>query len=240
MPRKSKQSMLDEAFEEESVDNAESNVPEYGDPNWSSYVLSLLTEDEKDGNGLPKCNGLRRVLFNLFDVIHSKSSDPIQVGNDVCVRWEVRFMKHQVMSIDPDNPYVPTYTISAIGSASQENCSHPFVKYLPAMADTRSEARCYRKALLLDVLASEELTANEVQEVGAAQSVQFIAIKGIVERLGIDLNKFLTKYKEEFKLKSPSLDGLSRAQATKMMSKLNNFQSSSPGTNSIPEDILRG
>ena len=56
---------------EEPKQVAQEKTVRYGDPEWNDYILGQLTEQEKE-NGLPRCDGLRRVFFNEFDVVESR------------------------------------------------------------------------------------------------------------------------------------------------------------------------
>jgi hypothetical protein len=199
--------------------------------------MSLLQVDEKDDKGRPKCDGLRRVINELFDVVSSRASNIFQNGDETCVNWEISFVPH---SIYTPGDQVATRTYSALASASSKNTKSPFSNFMPAVADTRAEARCYRKALLLKCLASEEVELEE-EEVGEATGVQIGGMNLMVKRLNIDIDKFLKHHKSDIvpsmdKRKKLTVDQLDKGAMKNVMTILNKYQSNSEAT--VPESIL--
>lgn len=214
-------------FENEEV--VVKRSPLYGDEDWSDYVMTLFLESELE-DGKPKCDGLRRVMHKLFDVVYAK---PVKY-EDTVVQYEVCFLPRKVMTIDMGGSY-PTITIGAIASASKENTKHPYSKYLHALAETRAEARAYRKALLLKCVAAEETDEAEMPEAGEAKSSQLTAINVMCKKNKISLDKLITFHKKT--LGKLTTGSMTNEQASKILTLLNNYQSTAQGTNSIPEEI---
>ena len=217
--------------------------PKWGDPAWSDYVLSLMTEDELVG-GKPKCDGLRRIINVLFDVVSSErdfveNTTDASGKNFVTVGWKLKMVSPVSRFIDPADPMVPLKTFSALASSSYENTKYPFSLYLASVSDTRAEARCYRKALLLKCLAAEETDDVEIQQsVGESISTnQKLGIQTMANRLGVDLGKTIAFYQDKIKSKGDSIDGLSREQGGLLLNILNNFQSNSGSE--IPNEVKK-
>jgi hypothetical protein len=209
-------------------------IPHWGDPDWGDYVLTLFTENEKV-EGLPTCNGLRRVFFNLFDVVSSER-DLFIPEQGISIGWRVRFVPRKVLTL---NETIPTITISATASCSLENTKHPFSKYLVATADTRAEARCYRKALLLNCIAAEEIP-DGMEEVPQGEMSEALSkmILNMCKMNKISISDLLRVHKKEIADKGHDVlvfEYLTKAEAAKVMNILNAYQSNS-GV-SIPEEI---
>lgn len=228
--------MSKKIIEEKAVGKS---IPEYADENWGGYVLSLLTPDELL-NGLPKANGLRRVLNYVFDVISSSSKEIIlKESNEVLINWVIEFLPRKQICFDPSSHTLPVKTVTGFASASYDNVKPPFNKYLAAVADTRAEARAMRKALLLNCIAAEE--AEEHLEESATTDLisdnQKTIAKTMSDRLKVNLEKTIAYYSVEITGKEGAkLDSLSRVEANKVLAVLNKFQANTKTP--IPQEIL--
>ena len=229
-----------DAFEDETVVQVDDDCPRYGDEEWSDYVLSKLTEDEKDASGRPKCDGLRRVMHQLFDVVSSRSIERHIRDNDYVLTWELKFVPRKQIVFSPTSE-VPTITVTGTASANSTNVNRPFDKFLAAMADTRSESRALKRGLLLNCVTAEEMQEPEEEEVGEASAGQFKMATFMMGQLGIDKEKFLKHHRSDIsKKKGPKLvlESLSKADASKALAILNRYQSNDKLN--IPEEILNG
>jgi hypothetical protein len=232
---------FDDVFEAEEAD-VKNDDPRYGSPEWSDFVLSKLTTEEKDGNGRPKCDGLRRVCHQLFDVISSRPyHHQIVTSNgkitDVVVRWELEFVPRK-MYVFTEGIKVPSVKIGAIASANEMNVNRPFNKFLPAMADTRAESRAYKKGLLLNCVTSEEMQEPEEEEVGAVTEGQLKMASIMMKNLGINKESFMKFHRKDIsKAKGPKLllESLTKAEVSKVNTILNRYQTN--GNTEIPEEI---
>lgn len=238
------QDMNDEftdAFETEEQ-SSDSDVPRYGSPEWSDFVLSKLTAEEKDQDGRPKCDGLRRVAHELFDVVVSQPSDARVIERDgqitdMVVMWQFEFVPRKTY-VFSEGLTIPTVKIGAIASANELNVNRPFNKFLPAMADTRAESRAYKKGLLLNCVTSEEMPEPEEEEVGAVTAGQLKMSSIMMTNLGINKEKFMKFHRKDIsKAKGPKLllENLSKAEVSKVNTILNKYQTNSD--TEIPEEI---
>jgi len=225
---------------EREIDGPE--VPRYGSPEWSDYVLAQLAPEEKDGDGRPKCDGLRRVAHQLFDVIASqpcsfRTLEKDGVVTDTVVQWEFEFLPRKAFAFH-EGIKIPTIKIGAIASANELNVNRPFNKFLPAMADTRAESRAYKKGLLLNCVTSEEMPEPEKEEVGAVTQPQIKMSAIIMTKCGIDKEKFLKHHRKDIsKAKGPKLllENLTKAEMSKANTILNKYQTNSELE--IPKEI---
>lgn len=210
------------------ADNTTNNEPEYGSPEWSDYVLTLFKPTELF-NGSPNCYGLRRVAQLLLgDIINSKPISVIPNNGGSTVMFEVQFLwKREIcVPVDLTNPAPYIYkTFGDVADCSPENTPRPYSLHPSATAASRAEARCLRKALLLNVLSAEELTHNQSDydmqgnlDSDYITDTQKVFLKTKCTQLGIDLNKFLAQNS------NCPLDKIDRAKAVEMIVLLNRYQ----------------
>lgn len=150
--------VFDEEYEveEEATVETQETLPTIYDPGWHEYVMSELTDEEKDIIGeteYPKVSGLRRVVGKLIgDITESKTKLNVVPGfaSAVC----------RIMVENFDGKYI---IVEGAADASVDNTDFPYNKHLSAIAETRAEGRALRKLLNLRTQASEEVgAANEL------------------------------------------------------------------------------
>lgn len=230
-------------------------IPRYYEPEWNDYVVSLFTEDEKDKTGHPKVDGLRRVTELLLgEVIESFPVQSTCDGNVSAVNWRLSISWREGLDpyIDINRPEpFPVRTFGAYADATaydngKGNCKPPYANFLSSMADTRAEAKAYRRALRLRVIASEEAQLGEVgtfdekvsdgsypaeSPITSTQEAQ-IKVICLKPNLNIDFEKLAQK---QF---SKELSKLTREQASSLIVLLNKYQSSvKDSSEEVPEDI---
>ena len=141
--------------------------PNIYSPEWSDYVLSLLSDNDKfEGN--PTCDGLRRIAEQLIGPITNKKTHIIQAPKDVdgiaTVSVSITFLVNDSQSLFNNRD---VHSVSEDGSADCGiyNTESPYCSYQTATAETRAEARALRKILRLrKVVAAEEIAPKEVLE----------------------------------------------------------------------------
>ncbi len=176
---------LDETFtevDENTPDSAPDDRPERHSPEWTDYVLNLLTKNElvKDR---PRSDGLVRLVRMLIG----------EVGFQLCVHH-----------VSPDYAAVTCNIIVAgevvaHGSAecSEHNTDAPYNKYPLATAETRAIGRAAKRLLgLSNILTAEEdsdvaqLTVPESTEdrtEGSITDTQIKFIARMCKKLDIDV-----------------------------------------------------
>lgn len=234
----------------ESDEVIEKPIPRYYEPEWNDYVVSLFLPEEKDKNGYPKVDGLRRVTELLLgEVIESFPVQSSCDGNVAAVNWRLTIAWREgldpYIDINKPEPF-PHRTFGAFADACPANCKPPYSSFMSSMADTRAEAKAYRRALRLRVLASEEAQLGEVgtfdekvsdgsypaeSPITGTQEAQ-IKVICLKPNLNIDFEKLS---KKEF---GKELGKLTREQASSLIVTLNKYQSSvKEGSLEVPEEI---
>jgi hypothetical protein len=222
---------MKEEFEFVEESKTELEIPIYGSEEWENYVMSLFTEDElyidDKKNGYPTLNGMRRIsLLVLGDIV--KSAPTLVVSNPpvscYCI-YEIQF----------DNGKI----FGAAADASTDNISGAYSVYPTAIAESRAEARAYRKALLLKTASAEEIKGNEkafntvLQSVkeydseGDISSQQISIIETKCKKLKINKNKFLESENVNLDFK-----GAKRSDGINLSKKISEFQQKG-----IPEEL---
>lgn len=147
---------------EKTEKKEQEKLPEYGTDEWNNYLVGQLRSDEVDLNGHPLLPGLRRLTNILLgEVIFS---GPITTSYNIVNRspeascvYELQIAwKHGEFYSDPKNWIVKTFR--AAGDCFEGNADSPWNLYATAIAESRAEARAYRKALGLKVVTGEEVS----------------------------------------------------------------------------------
>lgn len=180
--------MLDEFITSvESLDSEPEtgSQPPYGSPEWSDYVLSLLTEKERvDGN--PTVPGLRRLARQLLGpTLYSGPTKWLDEDGRSSVQYQVKLW----MDKEPDNePYEAVF--EGVANCVPQNTDATYIRWALATAETRAEGRALKKALLIDKPAAEEL-AKEPVDTGLISPEEVDFIRLVLIRAGVDIEKYL-------------------------------------------------
>lgn len=170
--------------------------PDYLSPEWHDYVMSLFTSNELvEGN--PTVAGLRRVAELVLGPIDF--SGPTQVfpvdGNGPgrsTVLYMVKFCGWMNS--------ISERTYTEVADVWTGNTDSTYVAYAPAMAATRAEGRCLRKALKLRAVSAEELTTQDTAKAVAEGSTDMITTDQInfidtkCKKLNLNVDKLIVKY----------------------------------------------
>jgi hypothetical protein len=170
-------------------------IPARSDPQWTPYILSLLTPEEMV-NGKPKVGGLERLSLQIIGpilvdegkVIHSH----YQKG------WSFAVCEHTVIFQTADGEQ-RRYT--GVGDCSPDNLTDVrFNVYPAATADTRARGRAFRAALnLRGVVTAEECGAIELPEQpadGRITETQVFFLNSLCQRNNINVRKYLATWEE--------------------------------------------
>ena len=200
------ESILDnlEVTEESTTENKTTtsiSPPLPCDPEWTDYVLSALTDDEKikDKNSskeYPTTDGLRRLVEKFVGVIVNSHTQIHQVPTPENERRATVSVTIGVMSTRINE------NMSFCGAADVYigNLTHPFCQHPVASAETKGEGRAYKKALKIKVSTYEEMVMGEAQSdlpEDFPADPQFIKndqinfIDTICSRMDINVKKFI-------------------------------------------------
>lgn len=208
------------------------------DPAWSDYVMTHFVSNELK-EGMPTCDGLRRVFKKLVGEITDRYIDVIKAPT----------------STDPTSTVLCTIRYKRKGSIKEssttdvfdvnnENTPWPYCKASTATAATKAEARALRKGLgLVKIYSAEEIhEAIDVSDVSMSSvdggklisDSAKIAINTMANRLGIkpsSLFKFMSLGKED-------VSTLTYTEGHAVLAKLNSFtRGEANGGEAVPAEI---
>lgn len=197
------------------------------DPEWTDWVMGQFTDREKDQEGNPKVDGLRRIaekLLGTFNIITKEVHPPgLDRGATVVVRIE--FV----------NKYGDIFrAIEGSADVSTHNTQREFAIHAVATAETRAEGRALRKALrLTKVLIAEEMQNADPNERNDSDnqipSSMVASLKMMADKVKVDLDAIA---KRDFGVESSS--DLSKIQGKKIANLLYEYNS---GTREIEDEI---
>ena len=211
--------------------------PNINDIEWTEYVLSLLSEDEKI-KGNPTTDGLRRVFEIALNCTVTKSTSEVSQSPDPNNgnRATVVHCLTYVLNDDKMDESIKTRTVNGAADVYWGNCDKIFRNHPVAVAETRAEGRALRRALKLrKVVAAEEL-AEEIEDdigghnAGKITSNQINFMDVLCKRLDINAIKCL----ENLEL-SLDIDKLDHDSGVSIIRKLSSYQQD---TSNIPQTIL--
>ena len=216
------------------------NPPSKVSPNdveWTDYVLSLLSDDEKI-MGNPTTDGLRRVFEIALDCdIIESSSNVVQTPSPdnekrATVVHKISFyLKNESIPVESKHR-----SVSGAADVYWGNCDKIFRNHAVAVADTRAEGRALRRALKLrKVVAAEELAkdiddhpdANTVSKISDNQ-INFIDV--LAQRLNINVLNLL----DSLQISTTNIYDTSHDDGVKVIKELSTFQTN---LDSISENI---
>lgn len=217
---------------EKSVQTELSSRPKMTAPEWNDYILNQLRPDEKDPQGNPNVDGLRRLVEdNLGDVVHSAPAEHFEGATQANgMRATVAHILKVAWGGNRDDVRV----FGAVADVYSGNTDEEYARFPGATADTRAEARALRKALRLrKVVASEEVTTLPVTESGLGQYIvksQERGLDKLCKQLDIDVMKFVNSGQHQYK----HFTHVRYTTAQQMLEMLNKYLQN---MNRIPEDI---
>lgn len=213
-------------------------TPNMTDPEWTEYVLSFLSDKEKDKD-YPKADGLRRLVEKFVGqiigiettVIQPPQKDNYQTST---VKTRVRVRPHGVDMQIPD-PYKYDLIYDACTDVQKEHMDPPYDRHISAVAETRAEGRAYRKILKLqNVVTKEEMVSTDHNDVERINKVQIAFLDAMCNnsRLNINVKKLF-----EYVFKDQKLENITDYkynQATELGNLLSSYQDD---MNKIPTEI---
>lgn len=134
-------------------------------PGWSNYVLSHLSDDEKDhdkkGNIIPKTDGLKRLIESLIGPIMEIETNIIQAPSPD--NGGIATIRSSITVLLPDGREMK---YNGTADCIKSDCDPPYNKFVSAIAETRAEGRAYRKILgLKNVTTSEEIIGADKEDI---------------------------------------------------------------------------
>jgi hypothetical protein len=212
-------------------------IPTIHDIEWTDYVLSFLTDDEKI-MGNPTTDGLRRIFEKVMDcqIIESESKVVQCPSRENEMRATVQFaltFKPNVLN----TTFIDSRSVSGCADVYWGNCDKVFRNHPVAVAETRAEGRALRRALRLRKVVAAEEIATEIEDHPDANTINKITnnqinfIDVLSQRLNIDVLKLL----EKLDISCDNVYNIEHEHAISVIRKLNSFQQD---TSSISENII--
>ncbi len=204
------------------------------DPGWSDYVLSQLTKNEMDSEGHPFVAGLRRVARLLLGPILSSTCRVVSAPqllldenssgklSMATVEYSIRILWCCPDDLVEGQAAFPV-EFQDVADSYYGNTDEEFARYPSSIAATRAEARCLRKALMLQRASAEELTKVPIEETGISGMItptQKNFIKVICQRCDINIAAYLSSGKQKY----VDLDLVPFGVAHKMVQHLSAYQ----------------
>lgn len=226
--------VLDGASSKEIVEK-----PSIHDIEWTDYVLSVLSEDEKI-KGNPTTDGLRRIIEKVMDcrIIESTTVVVQAPSPDNEKRATVTHtLKLYLNPTQKDTSDLNIVVVDGSADVYWGNCDKIYRNHPVAVAETRAEGRALRRALRLrKVVAAEELTseiddhpdANTVDKITNNQ-INFIDV--IAQRLNINVSNLL----EANNLENKNIYSLHHDKAVDIIRLLSKYQTN---ISDIPKEVL--
>lgn len=181
-------------FENEvKEEKAAESAPSKYDPEWTEYVISQLTDVEKDKE-YPKADGLRRLVEKLICPIEKMYTTVVQSPSRD--NGMISTVKTTVV-LENGQSY------EAVTDVQKEHLQHPFDKHISAIAETRAEGRAYRKILRLqNIVTKEEMVADTNLDDTKMAKTQIAYIDAMCNngRLNINVKKLFDYVFKEKKL----------------------------------------
>jgi hypothetical protein len=240
MPRPKKETIETDS----SLEQAETKQPTPNDIEWTDYVLSLLSDDEKIMEN-PTTDGLRRIFEIALNCTIIESISTVVQSPDphnekrATVTHSLTYVLNQC-DLLLKKAYLPPEFIKRTVTGSADvywgNCDRIYRNHPVAVAETRAEGRALRRALKLrKVVAAEEL-AKDIEDhpdhdtVTKITNNQLNFMDVLAKRLDINMTKLL----EKLALPVDNLYNISYSDAVDIVTKLTQYQQQ----NNVSEDIL--
>ena len=222
----------------DTVEVVVTNVtPTFNDIEWTDYVLSLLSDDEKI-SGNPTTDGLRRIFETALNcTVLDATSEVVQSpSRDNENRATVTHTLHYYLNDESMSKELKYRSVSGAADVYWGNCDKIYRNHPVAVAETRAEGRALRRALKLrKVVAAEEL-AKDIEDhpdhdtINKITNNQINFMDVLAKRLNINIVKLL----DNLAIDNTNIYNISYEDAVKTVTALSGFQQ----TNDIPQNII--
>jgi hypothetical protein len=219
----------DAVVSEDKSSEIDNKIPSIHDIEWTDYVLSMLSDDEKI-IGKPTTDGLRRIFEKVINcrVIGSKSqvTQNPEPNNEkrATVVHSITYRRLNQTPNDQDDLY--TVVVDGAADVYWGNCDKVYRNHPVAVAETRAEGRALRRALRLRKVISAEEMVESVDDHPDQNSVNKITnnqinfIDVIAQRLNINVSKLLETNGLDYK----NIYNISHEDAVGVIRNLSKFQ----------------
>lgn len=213
-------------------------IPSIADIEWTDYVLSLLSDDEKIA-GNPTTDGLRRIFETALNctVVEARtevvqSPDPSNEKR-ATVTHAISYVLNDVLQDQQDFKY---RSVTGAADVYWGNCDKVYRNHPVAVAETRAEGRALRRALRLRKVVAAEEIAKDIEDhpdentVSKITNNQINFIDVMAQRLNINVTKLL----ESNGLANNNIYDILHENAVEVIRSLSKYQQN---ISTIPESI---
>jgi hypothetical protein len=214
-------------------------IPNTTDLEWTDYVLSLLSDDEKI-NGNPTTDGLRRIFEIALNCrVVASTSNVVQSPdpNNEKRATVVHTLCYYLNDSTPETTHLNMITVDGAADVYWGNCDKVYRNHPVAVAETRAEGRSLRRALKLrKVVAAEEL-AKDIEDNPDNASVSKISNNQInfIDVMAQRLNISVVKLFKNNQLPADNVYSMSHDDAVNIIRLLSKYQQN---ISEISDDIM--
>lgn len=222
----------------ESTETVEvAQIPSMHSLDWTDYVLSQLSDDEKI-NGNPTTDGLRRIFEIILDcTIVNINTDVVQAPSpENEKRATVVYRMDYVLNDESISKEIKSRSVTGAADVYWGNCDKIYRNHPVAVAETRAEGRALRKALRLRKVVAAEEIAKDIEDhpdhdtITKITNNQINFIDVLSKRLDVNVPKLL----EKLALNSSNIYNIGYDEAVNVVKALTNYQQ----TNNIPSELI--
>jgi hypothetical protein len=233
MPAKKNTNLEEKSVEKDNI------KPSIHSIEWTDYVLSLLSEDEKI-SGNPTTDGLRRIFELALDCrVISSTSQVVQSPepNNEKRATVVHSITFVLKDMDGDRDHLNTITTDGAADVYYGNCDKIYRNHPVAVAETRAEGRALRRALRLRKVVAAEEIAKDIEDNPDSHNINKISnnqlnfIDVLCKRLDINALKMIEKIGHDTK----NIYNIEHSDAVNLIKTLSSYQQN---ISSISDDIL--
>lgn len=218
--------------------NNNTKILSANDIEWTDYVLSLLSDDEKI-SGNPTTDGLRRIFeIALNCTITDSTSNVVQCPSPenekrATVVHSLTFVLNHEGGIENR---LNVRSVSGAADVYYGNCDKIYRNHPVAVAETRAEGRALRRALKLRKVVAAEEIAKDIEDHPDHDSVTKITnnqlnfMDVLSKRMDINMEKLLNK----LAISRDNIYNISHTDAVGIVKQLTEYQQQ----NNVSEDIL--
>lgn len=203
----------------EKVEKEEKKIPTQNDIEWTDYVLSLLTDEEKI-KGNPTTDGLRRVFETATGkVIISSETNVVQTpspdnGQRATVIVTLTYGTDKLV-----------HSVDGASDAFWGNTDKLFRNHPVAVAETKAEGRALRRALRLRKVVTADEIAEDVEDITGEnadriESSQIAFINNLSLKTDINVSNLL----DSLDLPKDNIKKISHKDAVSVVRKLSEYQ----------------
>jgi hypothetical protein len=217
--------------------NTSNSIPLISSLDWTDYVLSQLSDDEKI-SGNPTTDGLRRIFENILNcTIININTDVVQAPSPENEKRATVVYRMDYVLNDESTPIeIKSRSVTGAADVYWGNCDKIYRNHPVAVAETRAEGRALRKALRLRKVVAAEEIAKDIEDHPDHDTISKITNNQInfIDVLSKRLDVNVTKLLEKLDLKTANVYNIGYQEAVDIVQTLTNYQQA----NNTPSELI--